>query len=92
MKIIAVCGFGIGSSALLKIKIEEALSRMGISAEVEVSDITTASGKKADVYITSPTFASQLDASSLLVIQNFMNANEIQEKLSGFLSKEKPCL
>lgn len=42
MKILAVCGFGVGSSMVLKFTIEKALAELGIEAEVENTDLTSA--------------------------------------------------
>ena len=42
MKIVTVCGMGIGTSVLLKMNTEKALRTLGIDADVEAADIGTA--------------------------------------------------
>ena len=42
MKIIAVCGMGIGTSVLLKMNAEKVLETLGVSAEVQAADISKA--------------------------------------------------
>ena len=39
MKIVAVCGVGIGTSAILKVNAERALERLGLVADVDASDL-----------------------------------------------------
>ena len=39
MRIVAVCGAGIGTSAILKVNAERALERLGIEADVVASDL-----------------------------------------------------
>ncbi|MDE2409435.1 MAG: PTS ascorbate transporter subunit IIB, partial [Actinomycetales bacterium] len=42
MKIVAVCGAGIGTSVLLKMNAEKVLRTLGLEATVEAADIETA--------------------------------------------------
>ena len=44
MKILTVCGNGIGSSLMLAMKIEELCKEEGIDAQVESSDFNSAQG------------------------------------------------
>ena len=39
MKIVALCGAGIGTSAILKVNAERALERLDIDAEVTATDV-----------------------------------------------------
>lgn len=60
MKILAVCGFGVGSSMILKMSIEKVLKEMGISAEVNNTDINDARGTDCDVIFTSQELQQEL--------------------------------
>ena len=42
MKIVAVCGMGIGTSVLLKMNAEKVLAQLGIEATVTAADMSTA--------------------------------------------------
>jgi PTS system ascorbate-specific IIB component len=87
MKIVAVCGMGIGTSVLLKMNAEKALRAMGVDADVEAADIGTARGaaRTADVVLTSDELAPEIGQvpAQVIVINNFMDVKEITEKLQG---------
>ncbi|MFD3157865.1 PTS sugar transporter subunit IIB [Haloimpatiens sp. FM7330] len=83
LKIMAVCGFGVGSSMLLKMKIDEVLKANGMKAEVFTADVATAASTECDLIFTSKEMHEQLEGEvSVPVIQidNFMNKKEIEEK------------
>ncbi len=83
LKIMAVCGFGVGSSMILKMKIDDVLKSNGLKAEVFTADVGTAPSTQCDIIFTSKEIFSQLKAKvSVPVIQinNFMNKTEIEEK------------
>ena len=64
MKIYAVCGFGVGSSLVLRMTIEKVCKELGIDADVENTDITSAQGAQCDYIFTSQEFANQLKSSA----------------------------
>jgi|LGOV01.1.fsa_nt_gb PTS system ascorbate-specific IIB component len=83
LKILAVCGFGVGSSMLLKMNIDDVMQAQGIRAEVETADIMTASSVNADLIFTSKELYGQLKDKvtiPLIEILNFMDHKEIEEK------------
>lgn len=70
MKILAVCGFGVGSSMVLKMTIDKVAKEMGIQASVENTDLSTAKATQADVYFTSQELLNDLSSSvKILFIQ-----------------------
>lgn len=82
-KILAVCGFGVGTSLILRMNVEKVLKNNGLEAEVEHMDVTSAGGASADVVVTSREIAGQLESSftvPIIIIDNFMNLAEIEEK------------
>ena len=85
MKIVAVCGMGIGTSVMLKMNIEAALAELGIDADVEASDISAAKGvaSGADLVLTSEELAYDLQGlpCPVVVVDNFFDNDEIMEKL-----------
>lgn len=89
MKIVTVCGMGIGTSVLLKMNTEKVLRQLDVDAEVEAADIGVARGmaRTADVVLTSADLADELGETSakVIVINNFTSIAEITEKLSGVL-------
>ena len=63
MRILTVCGMGLGTGLLLRMNTEAALARIGVDdAQVEVADIATAKGMGAgyDIVLTSSELAEQL--------------------------------
>jgi len=83
LKIMTVCGFGVGSSLILKMKVDEVLSANGISAETFPQDVTTALSEQVDLIFTSNEISGQLEGkvqSPLVKIDNFMDVNEIEVK------------
>ncbi|MDQ0175490.1 PTS sugar transporter subunit IIB [Bacillus chungangensis] len=83
LNIIAVCGFGVGSSMVLKMKIEEILKEANIAANVQTADVGSASSTPADIIFTSNELGDKLSASvdvPVVIINNFVDKNEIREK------------
>lgn len=89
MKLLAVCGMGIGTSIILKMNAEKALERLGVDGEVEVADIGSARGAAAtaDVVLTSGELAEELGEvrAEVVVVDSFVDVDEIAGKLSAAL-------
>jgi PTS system ascorbate-specific IIB component len=89
MKIVAICGAGIGSSAILKVNTERALARLGIEADVTAADIASVSVAAADaqVILTSAEFVDAIGKTfaDVVVIDNYFDANELMTKLEDAL-------
>jgi len=88
MKILTVCGMGIGTSVLLKMTTEKALAALGLDADVEAADIGVARGmaRSAQIVLTSADLAEELGADladKVIVISNFTSVPEISGKLAA---------
>lgn len=87
MKILAVCGMGIGTSIILKMNTEKAAQNLGLDADVEVADIGTARGAAAtaDVVLTSAELAEELGGidAPVVTITNFTDLDEITAALES---------
>lgn len=80
LKIVTVCGNGIGSSLMLKMKIEEIAEENGIDAQVESIDSNAAVGKDADLYVTVKEFENIFkDGQRVAVTRSYMNKKKIVE-------------
>ncbi len=88
MKIITVCGNGIGSSLMLAMKIQEICDEEGIKAEVESSDVSAAVGKKCDLIVTVKELASHFNNDNTLIVRSYINKKKIKEDILDKL-KEK---
>ena len=92
MKLLAVCGMGLGTGLLLRMNAEEALRKIGVDdAQVEVADISTAKGMgaAADIVLTSTELAEQLGQvrGKLVTVRNFFDNAEIESKLRQALGQ-----
>jgi PTS system ascorbate-specific IIB component len=89
MKIVTVCGMGIGTSVLLKMNTEKALRALDLDGEVEAADIGVARGmaRSAQIVLTSAELAEEIgDVSArVIVIDNFTDSEEIGRKISEAL-------
>ncbi len=92
MKILTVCGMGLGTGLLLRMNTEAALKAIGVEdALVEVADISSARGMgaSADIVLTSSELAEQLGPvkGTLVTITNFFDKGEIERKLREALGR-----
>jgi len=89
LKILTVCGFGVGTSLLLKMNVQEVLKKLDIEADIEHVDLTLADSSDADLIFTSKELSGQLSNidREIIVIDNFMDLNEISDKLQAYLRK-----
>lgn len=89
MRIVTICGAGIGSSGILKVNAERVLQRLGIEAEVVATDITRVKDDAADaqVILTSAEFVEAIGRTfaDVIVIENYFDAQELTEKLQRSL-------
>jgi PTS system ascorbate-specific IIB component len=86
MKIIAVCGAGIGTSVLLKMNPEKVLRSLDLEATVEAADIETArASRDAQILLTTPELVEKLQGlpSEVIAIEHVFDLGEIGDKLSA---------
>lgn len=85
MKIVTICGAGIGTSGILKVNAERALQRLGLSATVVAADIGSVARVAADaqVILTSAEFVEAIGATraDVIVIENYFDGEELAGKL-----------
>jgi PTS system ascorbate-specific IIB component len=84
MKIVAVCGAGIGTSVLLKMNAEKVLRTLGLTATVEATDIDTARATRdAQILLTTPEIVDKLQGlpAEVISIDHVFDLTEIAEKL-----------
>lgn len=82
IKIMTVCGFGLGTSMILRMTLDKVLKKHGISAETFCADEATARGMHCDLILTSKEMMRLFDASvkPVIEIKNFLSQEEIEEK------------
>lgn len=90
VKIVTVCGNGIGSSLLLKMKVEAIAAEMGIDASVESCDSNAATGKEADLFVTVKEFKSIFpEGTNVAIVKSYTNRKKIEEDLIPALEQFK---
>lgn len=79
MKILAVCGAGMGTSVMMKIKLSQFLQEHNADAEIESCALDEAQGNlsDADIVICSQHLAGELgnapEHTKMLLVDNIMN-------------------
>lgn len=89
MKIVAICGAGIGTSAILKVGAERALHRLGLEADVTASDVDSlsADADDAQIILTTAEHVSSIGRTfaDVIVVDNILDQEELAEKLQTAL-------
>ncbi|CAJ1317387.1 PTS sugar transporter subunit IIB [Paenibacillus sp. PK4536] len=88
MKIMVVCGNGLGSSFIMEINIKKALTEMGKVADVDHTDLSSAKSEQADIFIGAADIMAQLSDGGRTVVslENMMSIPEIKSKLEPLLA------
>lgn len=85
MKIVTICGAGIGSSGILKVNAERVLQRLGLEATVVAADIGSVArvASDAQVILTSAEFVEAIGPTraDVVVIENYFDTEELSRKL-----------
>ena len=86
MKIMAVCGHGLGSSFMMEMNIKKALTTLGIEAEVEHTDLASVNENDADLFIMAKDIAnsSSVSKEKIVVVANVVSVKEFEEKLRAY--------
>ena len=88
LKIQTICGFGVGSSTLLKIKLTGIFKDLGIEADVFNGDLPTGPSVPCDAIFCSADIAENLEGRvkmPVVVINNFVNKKEMLDKTTDYL-------
>ena len=82
MKIVTVCGCGLGSSLMAKTTIEKIMKEFGVVATIEASDAGTAKGYPSDLIITTIMLkprVGEIPGTPVIAVKSFMNVDELRE-------------
>lgn len=83
MKILTVCGLGQGTSLILKMTVEDVLRKMGVQADVENTDVSSAQSMNVDLVVLSQDLANTLgdvDA-DVVIVNNYFDEAEVEAAL-----------
>jgi ascorbate PTS system EIIB component len=89
LKILVVCGNGLGSSFLMGMNIKAVLSQIGAIADVEHCDLSSAKGYNADIIVSTRDIAYQLKgkAKVLIELNNILDMENMRAKLIEALDR-----
>lgn len=89
MKIVTICGAGIGSSGILKVNAERVLAKLDLEADVVAADLASVREVAADaqVILTSIEFVEAIGKTfaDVIVIENYFDTDELTTKLRAAL-------
>lgn len=86
LKIVAACGNGMGTSMIIKLKVQKITKELGIDASVEALSMGQSKGmtNSVDIIISSKHLSSEFQQgqkAKIVGVTNLMDENEIKEAL-----------
>lgn len=89
MKIMAVCGSGLGSSFMMEMNIKKVLKKINITADVEHSDFGSVTPDVADVFVMAKdiAFSANLPEDKVIIINNIIDLNEVEQKIKDYFDQ-----
>lgn len=94
LNILFVCGAGLGSSFAAQMSTEDVLNKLGVVANLDHVDISSAVSMKSDIIITAENFRSQFEkfsidpSTTLIYLKNIVSKPEIEEKIIPVLKNK----
>jgi len=88
MKILTVCGVGQGTSLILKMTVEDVLQKMGVQADVENTDVSSARSMNSDIVVLSQDLANTLGTdvdADVVVVNNYFDEEEVEDALRSVI-------
>lgn len=88
---LVACRAGMGSSMLLKIKVDQVISEEKMDLKVEHGNLDSLIGFNGDVVITMEDVAHEIadKAPYVIGVRNIMDKEEIKKKLNEFLATKE---
>lgn len=89
LKIICVCGLGMGSSLILKMSVDKAMSQLGVECEIEHWAAGTMDGMNPDIIVASEDFRDELSGrDNVVFVRNVVKSDEAKERLQEYLTQK----
>lgn len=88
MKIITVCGLGVGSSLIMKMTVDSAMTQLNKKCSIEHWDMGTVRGKPCDLIVTTEGFRKNFqDMDNVVYITNIVDVKEVKQKLQEYFDR-----
>ncbi len=90
MKILTVCGSGLGTSFMVEMNIKQILEELSIDGvQVDHSDLSSATSGDADVFFLAKDIAEGgMHLGEVVVLDNIIDMDELREKVKQVLSEK----
>lgn len=90
MKILTVCGSGLGTSFMVEMNIKQILEELGVTGvEVNHSDLSSATPGDADVFFLAKDIAEGgAHLGHVVVLDNIIDIDELREKVKQVLQEK----
>lgn len=89
MRVLAVCGFGVGSSMVLRMTLEKAFDKLGVSVTVENTDLSSAkSDTNCDAIFTSIEICEEIKNAVVVPVypvKKYVDLPEVKTAAQAFL-------
>lgn len=89
MKVMVVCGHGLGTSLIMEMAVKKIFGELGVSAEVDHEDLGSAKGSAADMYIGTKDIAQQLEAQGvsgkIVALKNMVDKVDMKARIEAAL-------
>lgn len=89
VRIMTVCGAGVGSSVMLRANILDLLNKYRVKGDVITADPLTCKGQRVDIVITQPLFQHAIAGmnAEIILLNNLVSMKELEAKLIPVLRK-----
>ncbi|WP_369434393.1 PTS sugar transporter subunit IIB [Psychromonas sp. MME1] len=91
MKIIVVCGNGLGTSLMMEMSIKSIVKDLGVKADVDHVDLGSAKGTDCDIFVGTKDIAEQLIAQKvegkIVSLDNMIDKVAMKERMSAALQE-----
>ncbi|MFD1065732.1 PTS sugar transporter subunit IIB [Oceanobacillus locisalsi] len=90
MKILAVCGSGLGTSFMVEMNINQVLNELGVTGvEVSHSDLSSATPADADVFFLAKDIAEGGEhLGEVVVMENIIDMDELKTKVKELMERK----
>ncbi|CAH0537233.1 PTS sugar transporter subunit IIB [Vibrio marisflavi] len=91
MKIMVVCGHGLGTSLMMEMSVKSIVKELNVDASVDHIDLGSAKGTACDIFIGTNDIAEQLNAlgveQRIVALDNMVDKVAMKERLSAALQE-----
>lgn len=88
LKIICVCGLGMGSSLILKMSVDKAMTELGMEADIEHWSAGTVDGMNPDIIVASEDFRDEFAGrDNVVFVKNVVKSDEAKQKLQEYFAQ-----